>query len=102
MKIEWTEPATFDMDSIRNYIAKDSEYYATRFVERIIKGVEKLKKFPEIGRKVPEAEEGNILELLFYNYRIIYRVEPRRILVLTVIHGSRDLSRKKPKPWDVS
>jgi len=31
-----------------------------------------------IGRKVPEAEEENIRELLFYTYRIIYRVETER------------------------
>jgi plasmid stabilization system protein ParE len=50
---------------------------------------------------VPEAEEENIRELLFQNYRIIYRVGTDSILILTVIHGARDLSRKIYKPWDV-
>ena len=36
-----------------------------------------------------------------YNYRIIYRVETDRILVLTLIHGARDLSQRKTKPWDI-
>jgi hypothetical protein len=40
-----------------------------------------------MGRFVPEADDGNIRELLFYNYRIIYRFETDRILVLTIIHG---------------
>lgn len=101
MKIEWTEPAVADLESIRDYIKKDSEYYASRFVERIIEAVENLKRFPEIGRIVPEAEEENIRELLFYNYRIMYRLETERILILTIIHGARDLSRKRPKPWEV-
>jgi addiction module RelE/StbE family toxin len=101
MKIEWTEPALVDLESIRDYIRKDSEHYATRFVERIIEAVETLEKFPEMGRPVPEAEEENIRELLFHNYRIIYRVQTRCILVLTVIHGARDLSHRRPKPWDV-
>ena len=43
----------------------------------------------------------NIRELLFSNYRITYRVEVERILILTVIHGSRNLSPKEPKPWDI-
>ena len=77
------------------------EYYATRFVERIIEAVENLEKFPEIGRNVPEAEIENIRELLFSNYRIMYRVETERILILTVIHGARDISQKKHKPWNV-
>ena len=101
MKLEWTEPALSDLESIRDYITKDSEYYANRFVERIIEAVESLEKFPEMGRKVPEAEAENIRELLFQNYRIIYRVETDSILILTVIHGARDLSRKIYKPWDV-
>ncbi|HHT9155105.1 MAG TPA: type II toxin-antitoxin system RelE/ParE family toxin [Candidatus Tripitaka sp. YC43] len=101
MKIEWTEPALSDLESIRDYIKKDSEYYATRFVERIITAVETLEKFPKMGRNVPEAEEENIRELLFYNYRVMYRVETQRILILAIVHGARDLSQKKPKPWDV-
>ncbi len=36
MKIEWPEPALLDLQSIRDYIRRDSEYYATRFVERVI------------------------------------------------------------------
>ena len=100
MKIEWTEPAILDLDSIRNYIARDSEYYADIFVEKIIAAVENLKQFPEIGRIVLEAEEKNIREILFHNYGIIYRIETERILILMVIHGSRDLIRKKPR-WEI-
>ena len=101
MKIEWTEPAVSDLESIRDYISRDSEYYATRFIEKIIETVESLQKFFKIGRAVPEAEDENIRELLLHNYRIIYRVETDRILVLTVLHGARDLSQRKPKPWDI-
>jgi toxin ParE1/3/4 len=101
MKVEWAEPAVSDLEGIRDFIARDSEYYAIRFVEKIIEAVESLQKFPEIGRFVPEAEEKNIRELLFHNYRIIYRVETSRILVLTVIHGARDLSQRENMPWDI-
>ncbi len=55
-----------------------------------------------MGRTVPEVEEETIRELLLHNYRIIYRVEADRILVLTIIHGARDLSRKTAKPWDIT
>jgi len=101
MKIEWTEPALLDLENIRDYIRRDSEYYAVRFAEKIIEAVESLEKFPEMGRTVPEVEEETIRELLLHNYRIMYRVEADRILVLTVIHGARDLSQRKPKPWNI-
>ena len=101
MKLEWTEPALLDLECIRDYIKRDSEFYANRFVERIIEAVEGLEQFPEMGRWVPEAEAENIRELLFHSYRIIYRVETNSILILTVIHGARDLARRIDKPWVV-
>jgi len=90
-----------DIENIRDYISRDLEYYATRFVERIVEAIENLERFPEMGRSVPEAEKKNIRELLLSNYRIMYRVETERILILAVIHGARDLRQKGLKPWDV-
>jgi len=101
MKFEWTRPALLDLESIRDYISRDSEFYAARFIEKIIEAVESLEKFPNMGRSVPETEDKNIRELLLYHYRIIYRIEDKRILILTIIHGSRDLTRRRTKPWDV-
>jgi addiction module RelE/StbE family toxin len=101
MKIEWTEPALLDIENIRNYIRRDSEYYATRFVEKIIEAVENLERFPEIGRSVPETGKENVRELIFYNYRIMYCVETGRILILTIIHGARNFNQIRPKPWEV-
>ena len=102
MKLEWTEPALFDIESIRDYIKRDSEYYASQFVERILEVTENLVKFPELGRHVPESEDSNIREILLQNYRIIYRANPEHILILAVIHGARDLSQSNnSKPWDI-
>jgi len=101
MKLAWTEPSVHDLENIRDFIAKDSEYYAARFVTRIVEAVETLPSHPRIGRVVPEADDDTIRELLFQNYRIMYRAEPECILILTVLHGSRDLTRFEPKPWDV-
>lgn len=53
MRIKWSEPALVDLEEIRDYIAKDSEYYATRLVEKIIQAVEALERFPAMGRVVP-------------------------------------------------
>jgi plasmid stabilization system protein ParE len=40
MKIHWTEPAIIDLENIRDYIAKDSPYYALEFVNKIMNTVE--------------------------------------------------------------
>jgi toxin ParE1/3/4 len=102
MRIEWTDPAIADLAAIRDYIARDSEHYATQFVGRIIEAVEKLPGFPEMGRKVPEARNATeVRELLFQSYRIIYRLRAEKIQILTVLHGSRNLRGMKPRPWEV-
>ncbi len=73
MKINWSARSRSDMQQLKNYIGQHSPHYAKRFIARIIASVEKLAKFPDIGRKVPEAEERNdVRELIFQGYRIIY------------------------------
>jgi toxin ParE1/3/4 len=98
--IEWSRRARSDIQELKAYIAKDSPYYARRFTERIITSVEKLIEFPKIGRPVPEAEgRGDVRELIYSGYRIIYPIQPERIFVVSIIHGSQDLAGKETKPW---
>ena len=40
---------------------------------------------------MPEIGDRTIREVLLKSYRIIYRVEPKRIIVLTVVEGHRKL-----------
>ena len=42
-----------------------------------------------IGRIVPEVGDETIRERFVYSYRLVYRIEPDRILVVAVIHGKR-------------
>jgi plasmid stabilization system protein ParE len=63
--------------------------------------VENLSTFPEMGRMVRETNAPEVRELLFQNYRIIYRLETDRVLIITVVHAARDLTRQTPAPWDV-
>jgi plasmid stabilization system protein ParE len=95
------DPAVDDLRNIHGYIAKDSEGYARTFVEKIILSVDKLADFPRLGRMVPEADQEAIRELLYHNYRIIYRITNELIEILTVVHGRRDSGSFKPAPWDV-
>ena len=40
MRLEWTELLLLDLENIRDYIAKDSPYYAARFIARIIEATD--------------------------------------------------------------
>ena len=62
MMILWTEPAVNDLEAIHSFIARDSELYASGFIEKILISVEKLVDLPHIGRKVPEADNHHIID----------------------------------------
>jgi addiction module RelE/StbE family toxin len=102
MKIEWAEPALSDLDAIFNYIQKDSGIYANRYVNKIFEAVELLQNFPEMGRKVPEADRPDIRELILQSYRIMYQVDYDEavVLILAIVHSARDIM-KKPHPWEI-
>jgi plasmid stabilization system protein ParE len=101
MKLIWTDPSIEDLRSVRDYIARDSDYYAADFIEQMILSVERLLRFPKLGRVVPEVQDENIRELLYRNYRIIYRIAGERIEILTIVHGSRDLTKRRVAPWEI-
>lgn len=101
MKIVWTQPAVEDLYELHAYIARDSELYASGFVERLISAVEVLEDYPQLGRIVPEGNDESIRELLYQHYRLVYRVAMDHIEVLSVIHGARDLGTAKLRPWEV-
>lgn len=100
MNIVWTEPAVDSLQAIRDYVAHDSAFYADLFVNRLIDVAESLHTFPERGREVPEAGNPAVRELLFQNYRIIYRLHATVIQVLAIVHGARDLSLMPRPPWE--
>ncbi|WP_296638548.1 type II toxin-antitoxin system RelE/ParE family toxin [Thiobacillus sp. 65-1402] len=89
-----------DMAALRDYIASDAPARATFFIQRLFDHIDALHTFPELGRVVPEVDVANIRELVFQGYRIIYRLSPQRIDILTVLHGSRDLGNPNNRPWE--
>lgn len=89
VRIEWTERALEDLNVVHDYIARDSKNYAHLFVKKIYETVQKLKDFPNIGRVVPEVNNPSVREIIFHNYRIVYRNMDNYVEIITVIHGSR-------------
>lgn len=69
---------------IAAYIALDQPSAAVQWAEKIFNSVERLSDFPESGRVVPEIHRNEIREIVQDNYRVIYKVKPKEILVLVV------------------
>jgi toxin ParE1/3/4 len=91
MKIIWSPLAMDRASEIAEYIAQDNRAAAESWIKAVFGKVAALKRFPESGRIVPETNNRTIRELIYGNYRIIYRLEEKRISVLTVRHGKQIL-----------
>jgi plasmid stabilization system protein ParE len=101
VRIDWSERALTDLAAVHDYISKDSVAYADRFLARLVRAADALADFPELGRRVPEEpRQSDLREILFQSYRIVYRIEADRILVATVLHGSRNPRARGSAAWD--
>jgi toxin ParE1/3/4 len=91
MKIVWSPLAVERASEIAGYIAQDKPSVAENWINTVFSKVEQLKSSPEIGRIVPELSNKQFRELIYGNYRIIYRVEKKQISILTIRHGKQIL-----------
>lgn len=90
-----TEDALRDLDDICGYIAEhDAAKSAAYVLDRIEKAVAGLAEFPERGRHPRELADLGITEyreIFFKPYRLIYRVEKRRVVIYLTADGRRDM-----------
>ena len=98
VKINWTQLAISDLESIHEYIANDSSRYAQITVNKIHSRAEALKNQPLIGRVVPEFEDPSISSFIDGNFRIVhFLVDEERIDILRIYHSARKIDKEKLK-----
>lgn len=90
-KVIWSPRALQNLDEICEYIAKDSPQNARSVGERIIAAVERIPDFPEAGSIVPEFDRPDLRERFVHKFRVVYRVQPHVIEVVTIWHGARPM-----------
>ncbi len=89
LEVAWSREAVEDLESIAEYIGRDSEYYARAVVTEVLSLTATIGQFPTAGRVVPEFGSESVRERFVYSYRLIYRIEAARVLIIGVIHGKR-------------
>lgn len=94
LRVVWVRTATGDLESIAGYIAEDSPARARDILVGIERAAKKLAIMPPRGRVVPElAAFGirNYRQLIYYPWRIIYRIAKEEVIVLAILDGRRHL-----------
>ena len=99
------QQAIRDVESIRAFIAQDSPAYADLEARRIVAAVERLRSFPESGRRVAERRDATIREIIATPYRIVYRLRDGVAEIVTVFRASRqcpDRVQEQPNTYQPS
>ena len=88
-RLIWAAPALNDLDEIAAYIALDNRTAATRYVRRVFDRVDRLKEFPESGKRPAELPDTPYREVVVPPCRVFSRVEADTVLVLYVMRSER-------------
>lgn len=91
MKLVWSREARRDLRAIRRFIARDSDFYATRFVAQLIERTETLLTSPQRGHPVHEYPEEPLKEIHEPPYRIVYQTTEAEIRIITLVHFKQRL-----------
>ena len=89
VEVIWSPVARRDLHAIADYIAADSPARAAVFVDRLIDAAERLGRFPESGRIIPEIGQSDSREVVFGAYRLMYHLKPDAVVIVAIVHGAR-------------
>lgn len=93
MKIIWSPQAAYDLVENNRYIARENPDAARAIVNNIYESRKRIKEFPTQGRVVPEIGQQDIREIFCGSYRIIYQIEAKKILILTIRHMKQEITK---------
>lgn len=92
-EVVWTEPALDQLNDLAEYIALDNPDAASRLVERVFEGTERLTDFPDSGRCPPELPDSVYRELIIAPCRVFYRSEGENVYILYVLRQEQEARR---------
>lgn len=98
VEIEIAPTAIRDMQHIIDYVFKKSVQNSEKLYNEFIEKIYSLQQFPERGKIVKEIEDSQVREIKLYHYRIIYRITPSKVLIITIHHSARLLSNNPNNP----
>ncbi len=85
-----------DLEQLVRYHAQQgSPETGRRLAREILAKIQRLARYPDSGRQVPEFGVPFIREIIFPPFRIVYRREQKRVGVARVWRSERPLGRRE-------
>lgn len=90
--IEYAIAAVEDLEGIRAwYAGRQVPEVGERLIRDVVEQVDRLARFPESGRIVPEFEVPFLREIIHPPFRVVYRLNDDHISVVRVYRSEREL-----------
>lgn len=91
MKLIYTDEAISDLQRLRKFIADYNPAAANKMAKELIKKVDLLPDFPEIGIAVEMAPDpDSVRDVVFGRYVVRYSVHSDTVIILRIWHGLED------------
>lgn len=78
-----------DLDSIRDWIARDDPERAGAYIDELIDACEELVSFPRMYKRVTVKDRRLLHQRTYDNYLILFEVRGEEVEIVTVRHGAR-------------
>ncbi len=95
-KVRWSRAAQNHLREILDFISEDAPINAFRLAERIRKSSESLSTLSHRGRIIPDFGNSSLREIFVNKYRVMYEVKASEIIIIAIVHMSRDLQNVFP------
>ena len=89
MKVRFTPSARTQFLSAVAYIHRDNPTAAEAFHRKAKKVLSRLRRFPRLGRVLPEFPDLPFREVIVTPYRFFYRIKGQAVWIVAVWHGAR-------------
>src|SRR6266545_3634166 len=86
MNLVWSDEAVYALVSLETRLAEQySDEKAAQIVEELVRRVDHLRDHPQLGRAVPEYGHWQLRELVDKWNRVLYRLRPDAIEIVTIV-----------------
>ena len=80
----WSKASLDSLETIYNFISENSPQNAEMVVDTLLNLGDDLAKFPEKNPREPLYNDESIRYFPKWNFKIIYRIEENRILIINI------------------
>ncbi len=98
MNVVWSEEAVYALLALETELAeRHSAEKAVQIVDELVRRVDRLQDHPQIGRTVPEYGQWQLRELVDKWNRVLYRLGPDAIEIVTIVPARVPLDTSDPE-----